>query len=47
MTAGVGARLRRDGPGWTRLLLHAVVIGLMILWIVPTLGLFDGRSRRD
>jgi alpha-glucoside transport system permease protein len=36
---------RKRGGGWTRILLHAVVVALMILWIVPTLGLFVNSFR--
>src|SRR5215207_6571975 len=36
---------RRSGRGLSRFALHAVVIGLMVLWIVPTLGLFVNSFR--
>ena len=36
---------RKRGGGWSRILLHVVVVGLMILWIVPTLGLFVNSFR--
>jgi alpha-glucoside transport system permease protein len=36
---------RKRGRGWSRILLHAVVVGLMILWVVPTLGLFVNSFR--
>lgn len=43
-TAAAIARPRRlPGPG--RWLLHAVVVGLMALWLVPTLGLFVNSFR--
>ncbi len=43
-TAATIARPRRiPGPG--RWLLHAVVLGLMALWLVPTLGLFVNSFR--
>jgi alpha-glucoside transport system permease protein len=40
-----GEAARKRGGGWTRILLHAVVVALMILWIVPTLGLFVNSFR--
>ncbi|GIW20990.1 MAG: sugar ABC transporter permease [Chloroflexota bacterium] len=44
VTAAAVARPRRlPGPG--RWLLHAVVVGLMALWLVPTLGLFVNSFR--
>jgi alpha-glucoside transport system permease protein len=36
---------RKGGRGWSRLLVHVVVISLMILWLVPTLGLFVNSFR--
>src|SRR5215207_2361600 len=36
---------RRSGRGLSRFALHAVVIGLMVLWVVPTLGLFVNSFR--
>jgi alpha-glucoside transport system permease protein len=36
---------RKRGRGWSRILLHAIVIGLVVLWIVPTLGLFVNSFR--
>jgi alpha-glucoside transport system permease protein len=37
----------REGGGrrWSRLVVHVVVIGLMLLWLVPTLGLFVNSFR--
>jgi alpha-glucoside transport system permease protein len=43
-TAGARAE-RRQGRGWSRFGLHAVVLGLMFLWVVPTLGLFVNSFR--
>jgi alpha-glucoside transport system permease protein len=43
-TAGSQAN-RKSGPRLSRIALHAVVIGLMILWVVPTLGLFVNSFR--
>jgi alpha-glucoside transport system permease protein len=43
-TAGSQAD-RKSGPRLSRIALHAVVIGLMILWVVPTLGLFVNSFR--
>jgi alpha-glucoside transport system permease protein len=39
------AAIRQGGPRWSRLLLHVVVISLVILWVVPTLGLFVNSFR--
>jgi alpha-glucoside transport system permease protein len=39
------AATRKQGRGWGRIALHAIVIGLMILWLVPTLGLFINSFR--
>ena len=36
---------RKRGNGLSRIALHAIVIGLMILWVVPTLGLFINSFR--
>jgi alpha-glucoside transport system permease protein len=36
---------RKGGRGLSRIALHAIVIGLMILWVVPTLGLFINSFR--
>jgi alpha-glucoside transport system permease protein len=41
----VSVNARKRGGGWARLALHAIVISLMILWIVPTLGLFVNSFR--
>lgn len=41
--AAVGRARRLPGPG--RWLLHAVILGLMGLWLVPTLGLFVNSFR--
>jgi alpha-glucoside transport system permease protein len=38
-------RDRQRGRGLSRIALHAIVIGLMILWIVPTAGLFVNSFR--
>jgi len=35
----------RGGRGWSRIVLHGVVIALMLLWLVPTLGLFVNSFR--
>ena len=35
----------RRGPGLSRVLVHVIVIGLMVLWFVPTLGLFVNSFR--
>jgi alpha-glucoside transport system permease protein len=44
--AAAGARpARKEGRGWSRIALHAVVLALMFLWIVPTLGLFVNSFR--
>jgi alpha-glucoside transport system permease protein len=32
-------------PSWGRLALHAIVVGLMLLWITPTFGLFVNSFR--
>ncbi|NJD27005.1 MAG: carbohydrate ABC transporter permease [Chloroflexi bacterium] len=37
--------VEKGGRGWSRIVLHAVVIGLMLLWLVPTLGLFVNSFR--
>jgi alpha-glucoside transport system permease protein len=42
---GAAVRERPRGRGWSRIALHAVIIGLMILWIVPTLGLLVNSFR--
>jgi alpha-glucoside transport system permease protein len=36
---------RKRGGGLQRVLVHVVVVGLMILWFVPTLGLFVNSFR--
>jgi len=36
---------RKSGRGLSRFALHAIVIGLMVLWVVPTLGLFVNSFR--
>jgi alpha-glucoside transport system permease protein len=35
----------RRGGGWTRLVMHVVIVSLMVLWVVPTLGLFVNSFR--
>jgi alpha-glucoside transport system permease protein len=40
----VGTEVRRRRPGF-RVLLHIAVVGLVILWLVPTLGLFVNSFR--
>ncbi|HEX5590443.1 MAG TPA: carbohydrate ABC transporter permease [Candidatus Limnocylindrales bacterium] len=35
----------RRGWGWSRIVLHVIVISLMLLWVVPTLGLFVNSFR--
>jgi alpha-glucoside transport system permease protein len=44
-TARPAAAERKSGRGLSRIAVHAIVIGLMILWIVPTLGLFINSFR--
>ena len=36
---------RKRGGGFQRLLVHIVLVGLMILWFVPTLGLLINSFR--
>jgi alpha-glucoside transport system permease protein len=36
---------RKSGRGLSRIALHLIIIGLMILWVVPTLGLFINSFR--
>ena len=36
---------RKRGGGFQRLLVHVVIVGLMILWFVPTLGLLVNSFR--
>jgi alpha-glucoside transport system permease protein len=43
---GAAVRKREGGRGLGRIALHAVIIGMMILWIVPTLGLFVNSFRQ-
>lgn len=35
----------KRGRGWSRLVLHVIIGGLMLLWLVPTLGLFINSFR--
>lgn len=42
---GGGGSSKGGGRGWSRILLHAIVLGLMVLWLVPTLGLFINSFR--
>jgi alpha-glucoside transport system permease protein len=44
-SAGTAVAARKQGRGWSRIALHAIVIGLVILWLVPTLGLFINSFR--
>jgi alpha-glucoside transport system permease protein len=44
-SASPSVAARKEGRGLSRILLHVIVIGLMILWIVPTLGLFINSFR--
>jgi alpha-glucoside transport system permease protein len=36
---------RKRGRGWSRIFLHIILVALMILWVVPTLGLFINSFR--
>jgi alpha-glucoside transport system permease protein len=35
----------KRGRGWSRFVLHVIIGGLMLLWLVPTLGLFINSFR--
>ena len=39
------AKAAKAGRGWSRIVLHAILIALMLLWLVPTLGLFVNSFR--
>ena len=39
------AAATRRGRGWQRILLHVVILGLIVLWVVPTLGLLVNSFR--
>jgi alpha-glucoside transport system permease protein len=45
-TAGPAVAARKQGRGLSRVFLHIIVIGLMVLWVVPTLGLFVNSFRQ-
>lgn len=43
--AGPAVAARKQGRGLSRIFLHIIIVGLMILWVVPTLGLFINSFR--
>ncbi len=45
-SAGPTVAARKQGRGLSRIFLHVIVIGLMVLWVVPTLGLFVNSFRQ-
>src|SRR5688500_20304708 len=45
-SAGPTVAARKQGRGLSRIFLHVIVIGLMLLWVVPTLGLFVNSFRQ-
>jgi alpha-glucoside transport system permease protein len=44
-TTRSSAAARKRGGGWSRIFLHLIIITLMVLWVVPTLGLFVNSFR--
>jgi alpha-glucoside transport system permease protein len=45
-TAQTNLAARKQGRGLSRVALHVIVVGLMLLWLVPTLGLFVNSFRQ-
>ena len=45
-TAQSNVAARKEGRGLSRIFLHIIIIGLMLLWFVPTLGLFVNSFRQ-
>jgi alpha-glucoside transport system permease protein len=39
------AEATTSGRGWSRIVLHVIIVALMLLWLVPTLGLFINSFR--
>lgn len=44
-TAAVARRGRRPRPRWGRLVLHATILVLMFIWVLPTLGMLVNSFR--
>jgi alpha-glucoside transport system permease protein len=44
-TTRSSAGARKRGGGWSRILLHLIIVSLMVLWVVPTLGLLVNSFR--
>lgn len=45
-TAQSNVAARKEGRGLSRIFLHIIIIGLMLLWFVPTLGLLVNSFRQ-